>query len=143
MILLQQGQFNRAIATCSRNKNLTGNVTFLWTVRHKLSNQAWQFIPYRDPSIVVGYEPAYDVFEMNILMNQAQVLIGTSGSPVNVQFIPGEYYLKIYEQSSPTNLNPSLSYDVVYEGTLLVKPQDPIGEISYSGVSDVFIVYQN
>lgn len=143
MILLQQGQFNRAIATCSRNKNLTGSVTFLWTVRHKLSNQTWQFIPYRDPSIVVGYEPAYDVFEMNILMNQGEVLIGTSGSPVNVQFIPGEYYLKIYEQSSPTNLNPSLSYDVVYEGTLLVKPQDPIGEISYSGVSDVFIVYQN
>lgn len=143
MILLQQGQFNRAIATCSRNKNLTGSVTFLWTVRHKLSNQTWQFIPYRDPSIVVGYEPAYDVFEMNILMNQGEVLIGTSGSPVNVQFIPGEYYLKIYEQSSPTNLNPSLSYDVVYEGTILVKPQDPIGEISYSGVSDVFIVYQN
>lgn len=144
MIILQQGQFNRAVATCSRNKNLTGNVTFLWTIRHKLSNQTWQFIPYRDPSQTVGYEPAYDLFDINIVLTSPEIYIGTSPSNcANLHLIPGEYYLKIYEQSSPTNLNPALSYDYVYEGMIIVKSEDPIQEISYSGTSDVFIVYQN
>ena len=144
MIILQQGQFNRAIATCSRNKNLSGNVTFLWTIRHKLSLQSWQFIPFRDPSITVGYEPAYDIFEINIDLDQPENYIGTGYSvPANLWLIPGEYYLKIYEQSSTSNLNPALSYDYVYEGMIVVKSDDPIQEVSYSGTSDVFIVYQN
>jgi hypothetical protein len=144
MIILQQGQFGRAIATCSRNKNLTGSVTFLWTMRHKLSNQSWQFIPYRDPSITFGYEPAYDMFDININLSQPENYIGTSSSNcVNLHFIPGEYYLKIYEQVSTTNLNPALSYDYVYEGMVVIKSEDPIQEISYSGTNDVFIVYQN
>jgi hypothetical protein len=144
MIILQQGQYNTAAATCSRNKNLSGNVTFLWTIRHKLSNQAWQFIPYRDPSLAITYEPAYDLFNININLSQPENYIGyTSQNWVNLHLIPGEYYLKIYEQNSNTNLNPALSYDYVYEGMIIVKSDDPIEEISYSGTNDVFIVYQN
>lgn len=140
MIILQQGSSNQAIATCSRNKNLTGTVYYLWTIRHKLSNQAWQFLPYRVVPIT-SYNPSYDLFNIDIYLNQPQVLSGTSINPVNLHLIPGEYYLKIYEQSSSTNLNPSLAYDVVYEGTITVKPQVPIEEVSYTGTSDVFIVY--
>jgi hypothetical protein len=72
-----------------------------------------------------------------------EIYIGSSGTPVNLQFIPGEYYLKIYEQLSPTNLNPALSYDVVYEGMVVVISDNPIGEINYTGVSDTVIIYQN
>ena len=142
MIILQQGQYNRAVATCSRNKNLSGSPYYLWTIRHKLSNQAWQFLPYRNPSITT-YPPSYDVFDISIYMNSPEVLIGTSATTCNIHLIPGEYYLKCYEQVSSSNLNPSLSYDYVYEGTILVKSQDPIQELSYTGVTDVFIVYQN
>jgi hypothetical protein len=139
MIILQQGSSNQAIATCSRNKNLSGTVYYLWTIRHKLSNQAWQFLPYRVVPIT-SYAPSYDLFDINLYLDQPQVLTGTS---VNLHLIPGEYYLKIYEQSSSTNLNPSLTYDVVYEGTITVKPQVSINEVSYTGTSDVFVVYQN
>lgn len=142
MIILQQGSSNQAIATCSRNKNLTGTVNYLWTIRHKLSNQAWQFIPYRVIPITT-YEPSYDVFNIDIFLNQPEILIGNSNTSVNLHLIAGEYYLKIYEQASPTNLNPSLAYDVVYEGTIIIKPQVPINEVSYTGTSDVFVVYQN
>lgn len=140
MIILQQGVQNQAIATCSRNKNLTGSVTYLWTVRHKLSNQAWQFIPYQVIPITT-YAPSYDLFNININLTQPEVFIGNSTLSANLHFIPGEYYLKIYEQSSPTNLVPSLAYDVVYEGTITVNPQTPIQEVEYSGTTDIFIVY--
>lgn len=142
MIILQQGSSNQAIATCSRNKNLTGTVNYLWTIKHKLSNQSWQFIPYRIVPIT-SYAPSYDLFDINVYLDQAEVLIGTSVVPVNLHLIPGEYYLKIYEQVSSTNLNPSLSFDVVYENIITVKPQTAINEIEYTGTTDVFVVYQN
>jgi len=143
MVYLQQDELNYANVTCSRNKNLSGNVTYLWTMRHKLSQQSWKFIPYRVPPAIVGYEPAYDQFEIDVNPQNPEIYIGTSGTPVNLQFIPGEYYLKIYEQLSPTNLNPALSYDVVYEGMVVVISDNPIGEINYTGVSDTVIIYQN
>lgn len=140
MIILEQGTFNQAIATCSRNKNLTGNVYYLWTIRHKLSNQAWQFIPYQVPSITT-YAPSYDLFDIGIYLNQPENLIGNSVNYTNLHLIAGEYYLKIYEQLSPTNLVPSLAYDVVYEGTITVKAEQPIEEVAYTGTTDIFIVY--
>lgn len=143
MIYLQQGDINQgALVTCSRNKTLTGNVTYLWTVRHKLSQQSWKFIPYREPSNL-GYEPSKDLFIISVDETIAQVYIGTATQAANLHFIPGEYYLKIYEQTSTTNLNPSLSYDVVYEGMMVVESSSPIGQIDYTGVSETIIIYQN
>jgi len=140
MIFVQQGQYNTPIATCSRNKQLS-NPYYLWTIRHKLSNQSWQFIPYREQSIT-SYPPSYDIFQLNIIFSQPEVYIGTSGTTCNLYLIPGEYYVKIYEQVSSSNLNPSLSYDVVYEGMMVVKSDDPIEQIEYSGTPNTWIVYQ-
>lgn len=141
MIYINQGQSNNVLVTCSRNKSLTGNVFYLWTVRHKLSQQAWKFLPYKAPNIT-PYEPSKDLFFIDIIDSSPQVLIGTSGNTANVHMIPGEYYLKIYEQLSSTNLNPQLAYDVVYEGTITVNSSNPIGEIDYSGLTDTVIIYQ-
>lgn len=144
MVYLNQGQTGQtANVTCSRNKNLTGSVTYLWTVRHKLSQQSYKFIPYRIPPSIVGYEPSYDQFVISIDDSSPEVYIGSSGTSVNVHMIPGEWYLKIYEQYSTSNLNPALSYDVVYEGMIRVNAEDPIGQISYTGTSEVIIIYQN
>lgn len=140
MIYANQQQYNTLIATCSRNKTLA-NPYYLWTIRHKLSNQAWQFIPYREPSNTT-YPPSYDLFQLDIFSNVAEAYIGTSGSTCNLHLIPGEYYVKIYEQVSSSNLNPALSYDVVYEGTLVVLSSDPIDQISYSGTPNTWVVYQ-
>jgi len=47
----------------------------------------------------------------------------------------GWYYYKIYEQTSPINLNPSLTTNVVDEGILYVIPPDNT-ETSYTGYSN-------
>lgn len=143
MVQIEKGQFNNVVATCSRNKMLTGNVTYLWSMTHKLTNQNWKFIPFRVlPS--VPYAPSYDEFTMNVDENQPEVFTAsTSANTVNLHLIEGQYFVKIYEQLSPINLNPQLSYDVVYEGTATVNysgsPQNEI--ISYSGTGQVFKVY--
>lgn len=140
MVIVQQGTYNTPIATCSRNKTLAAPY-YLWTIRHKLANQAWQFIPYRRQSITT-YPPSYDIFELNIDETQPESYIGTINSVCNLHLIPGEYYTKIYEQVSSTNLQPSLAYEVVYEGTMLVQPQNPIEQIEYTGTTNTWIVYQ-
>lgn len=140
MIYANQQQYNVLVATCSRNKQLS-NPYYLWTIRHKLSNQAWQFIPYREPSTTT-YPPSYDLFQLDIFSNMSEVYIGTSGTTCNLHLIPGEYYVKIYEQVSSSNLQPSLSYDVVYEGMMVVLSSDPIDQIEYTGTTNTWVVYQ-
>lgn len=140
MIIVQQGISNKPVATCSRNKQLS-NPYYLWTIRHKLSNQTWKFIPYREQSITT-YPPSYDLFILDIIPTLPEVYIGSIPQPCNLHLIPGEYYVKIYEQVSSTNLQPSLSYDVVYETLMLVNPSDPIEEIEYTGTTNTWIVYQ-
>lgn len=141
MIILQQGTTNQAIATCTRNKSLTGSPTFLWTIKHKLSSQSWQFIPYRVVPTNTTFLPSFDIFNISVYLDQPEVYIKTNGNEVNLHLIPGEYYLKIYEQTSTTNLNPQLSYDVVYEGMIVVKSQNPINDVSYTGTTTDAIVY--
>lgn len=143
MVQIEKGTFNQVVATCSRNKTLTGTVYYLWSMTHKLTKQNWKFIPYQVPTIV-PYAPSYDLFNMNVIDTQAEVFIYTGTTDVNLHLIPGQYFVKIYEQCQRTNLNPMLSYDVVYEGTATVNysgsPQNEI--ISYSGGTDVFKVYE-
>jgi hypothetical protein len=68
----------------------------------------------------------------------------TIDNTVNLHLIPGDYFVKVYEQSSTTNLNPSLSYDVVYETTARVigtgNTQNEL--VSYSANTDIFTVYK-
>jgi hypothetical protein len=143
MIYLEQGNNDQeALVTCSRNKSLTGAVTYLWTVRHKLSQQTAKFIPYREIT-TLGYEPSKDLFYISIDDTSPQVLIGSATTICNIHLIPGEWYLKIYEQYSTTNLQPSQSYDVVYEGMLVVTSDDPIGTLNYTGTTEAVIIYQN
>lgn len=141
MIYLDQNQNNQASAVCSRNKTLVGNVIYLWSMSHKLSNKQYRFIPYRlQPT--VSYSPAYDIFCIDIDESIPEVLTGaTSCGETNVHLIPGEYYLKVYEQYSSSNLNPMLSHDVVYETLVNVIGINQSIPVSYSGNSDIFIIY--
>jgi hypothetical protein len=108
---------------------------------HKLSGQVWRFIPYRIPPSV-SYSPAYDLFGLTIDDSIPESLTGNTGATsCNIHAIPGEYYVKIYEQVSSTNLNPALSYDVVYETIFNVVGINQNTPISYSGTPDIFIIY--
>ena len=141
MIYLNQGEENQAAVVASRNKQLGGNVTYLWSMMHKLTGQKWRFIPFRVPP-TVNYSPSYDLFCIKIDDTLPQSLTGnTVCGDCNVHLIPGEYYIKIYEQLSTTNLDPALSYDVVNETIVNVVGTNKNIPTSYSGNSDVFIVY--
>lgn len=143
MIILNQGQLNQATATCSLNKQLS-SPTYLWSIKHKLTNQRWRFIPYHYPT-VVSYNPSYDLFSIRVDNTIPEVFTAvTIDNTVNLHLIPGDYFVKVYEQSSTTNLNPSLSYDVVYETTArLIGTGNTQNElVSYSANTDIFTVYK-
>jgi len=141
MIYLNVGEVNTAVATCSVNKQLS-NPTYLWSMRHKLTNQKWRFIPYRIPP-AVNYSPSWDQFIINVDYNSTEVFTGTSANAVNLHLIDGEYFVKVYEQTSTTNLNPAYSYDVVYETIANVTGTGTTNNIiSYSATTDVFKVYK-
>jgi len=141
MIILSQDITNTATATCSVNKQLS-SPTYLWSMRHKLTNRSWKFIPYRIPPSV-AYNPSYDLFEIEVDYNKPEVFIYSAGTPCNLHLYSGDYFVKIYEQVSTTNLNPQLSYDVVYETTArLDNDTDTYTEIAYTGTTDTFKVYK-
>jgi len=147
MIQITQAQLNTVVATCSRNKQLTGNVYYLWTMTHKLTKQNWKFIPYLLPATgAIGYEPSYDQFQIDVDSASSEVFIATgTTTPVNLHLIPGQYYVKIYEQASSTNLNPITAFDVVYEGMANVIGTNPVYndiEVYTGNTNTTFKVYQ-
>ena len=145
MIQIETGILNTVVGTCSRNKQLTGNVTYLWSLTHKLTKQNWRSIPYRIASVTPGYDPSYDLFYVDVDNTSPEVFIATGATNVNLHLLPGQYYVKVYEQVSTTNLNPALSYNAVYETTANVNysgsPQNEI--VAYTGGSnnEVFKIY--
>jgi hypothetical protein len=140
MLYINQNQQNEVPATCSRN-NIDGGGVYLWEMIHKLTLREYYFIPFRIPPSVT-YAPAYDLFCILVDDSLPESLTGnTICGDCNVHLIPGEYWVKIYAQSSSTNLNPTLSDELVYEtqGLLVGVNQDI--PVSYSGNSDIFILY--
>jgi len=144
MIILQEG-YNNANATCSRNKNLTGSVCYLFGFKHKLSQEVWRFVPYRIPPSV-GYAPGYDLFSITIDPSQPEAYLtgATTTGQTNVHLIEGEYYIKVWEQSSALsgNTNPNLAYDVVYETIGRVNYSASTAPITYSGTTDIYKIYE-
>jgi len=143
MIYINQGELNSSVAAvCSRNKSLS-NPTYLWSAQHKLSSKSWKFIPFRIPPSV-DYSPGYDLFTIEVDDTQPESFTAsTSANTVNLHFYPGEYYVKIYEQQSTSNLNPALSFDVVNETIMNVVGTNQNTPISYSGTPDIFIIYNS
>ena len=145
MIYIIQNITNQVPVVVERNNPDMSDDVYLWEMKHKLTLETWYFIPYKIiPSVT--YKPGYDLFCIKSNLSAPQVLTGATGCETgntvcNVHLIPGEYYVKIYSQSQANNLNPLLSDYLVYEtqGLLVGINQDI--PITYSGNSDIFIVY--
>jgi hypothetical protein len=141
MIYLYQNQNNQAAAVCTRNAQLT-NPYYLWSMTHKLSGKNYRFIPFRVIP-AVSYKPSYDVFCIDIVSTNPQVLTGaTLCGQTNIHLIPGEYDLTIFEQASSSNLNPALAYNAVNDNLVQVIGVNQNIPITYTGASEpVFIIY--
>lgn len=143
MIYVHQNQVNQAAAVCSRNATIA-NPVFLWNMVHKLSLKVYNFIPFEIPSNTT-YFPAYDLFCFNINDQIPEVLSGASVcGQTNVHLIPGEYYLKVWEQTSNSNLTPPTDNNlIVYQTLVNVIGVNQNVPITYSTPTDesVFIIY--
>jgi hypothetical protein len=65
----------------------------------------------------------------------------TTTGQTNVHLIPGEYFLKVYSQTSSSNLNPENSQEIVFQTLVNVVGTNQNIPISYEGEDDVFIIY--
>ena len=83
-------------------KTTVSNPTYLFSLTHRLTNVAYNFI-LTDTS---SYVERYNAFEL------------TEGTTVTLD--AGEYIYKIYAQTSPTNVNPELADELVEEGMVKV-----------------------
>ena len=120
MIILEQNSSNLVYIVASRNKLLNGGNTYLFSLYNKLSEKKFRFIPYRRID-TYPFPNRFDAFEIKIDFNTPQSYTGnTTGFTTNVWLTEGEYYYKVYQQISDTNLNPQLSIDVVDEGMMKV-----------------------
>lgn len=87
--------------------------------------------------------PYYDLFCIEVNDSIPQVLTGaTSCGQTNVHLIPGEYSLAVFEQYSPSNLNPQLSNDLIYNNLVTVVGTNQYDPAVYqSGQTDTYIIY--
>jgi len=141
MIYIRQGLQNTVPAVCSRNLIDENADIYLWDMEHKLTSQTFRFIPYMY-DWTTDYLPGYNQFDISVDDTQPQSLTGnTVTGTTNVYLIPGEYYVTIYGQTSNSNLNPTLSEEIVYQTQGLVVGANKNTPVSYSGETDIFILY--
>ncbi len=125
MIKIEPNSINFVYVNCSRNKSLS-NPTYLFSIVNQYSGLTKRFIPENvsfTANTQIDYL-RYDKFKFNVSGSTAENFIYSAGTDVNLHLESGMYYYKIYEQLSNTNLNPSLSYDVLDEGILFVNGID-------------------
>ena len=93
-------------------KTTIANPTYLFSLTHRLTNNAYNFI-LADTS---SYTTRYNKFDI------------TEGTTVTLD--AGEYEYEIYAQTSPTNLDPTLANELVEEG--IVKVDFDVTRTQYS-----------
>ena len=93
-------------------KTTIANPTYLFSLTHRLSNNAYNFI-LSDTS---SYPTRYNEFQL------------TEGTTVTLD--AGEYIYKIYAQTSPSNVDPNLANELVEEG--IVKVDFDVTRTQYS-----------
>ncbi len=142
MIYLYQNQYTNASGSCSRNSTMV-DPYYMWNMEHKLSGEIFNFIPYRIPP-TTNYKPGYDLFNIGIFDNIPESLTGdTMTGQTNVHLIPGEYFLKVYQQMSGNTLQPTTEENVVFQTLVNVVGTNQNIPVSYQGEDDIFIIYNS
>ena len=141
MVILQQNTQNEFPMTVSLNVTIS-NPVYLFEFQHKLSNEFFYIIPYKVPTTYA--KPNYDLFVMNVSYSQLEQQINNTAYSSNMHLLPGEYLVKVYQQTSTTNLDPTLSDGLIYQVMGKVGESDEIcvDEPSYDGgFDDEWVIY--
>ena len=140
MVILNQNTENTFPITASLNVTIS-NPVYLFEFQHKLTNEFWYIIPYKVPTSYT--KPSYDEFIMNVNFSQVEQLTGNTQTTANLHLIPGEYLIKVYQQTSNSNLDPLLSSGEIYQimGKVNESTEVCVPETPYQGDDDEWIVY--
>jgi hypothetical protein len=106
MIYIEQNANNQIFVNVSEYKTLS-SPTYLWRIQNSQSLIYTSFIPFNITDTYPSkYANKYDVFEFNTNKNQPVNYIASGASACNLHLEDNnQYWVGIYEQSSPTNLN--------------------------------------
>jgi hypothetical protein len=112
MLYITQNSTNQLFVSVSEYKTLS-SPTYLWVLQNAQSSVKTSFIPRNISNVYPSfYANKYDVFEFKTNKNEPEVLIASGLTDCNIHLLDNnQYWLGIYEQISPTNLNSSLSHD--------------------------------
>jgi hypothetical protein len=141
MIILQQYTNNEFPVTASMNVTIS-NPVYLFQFQHKLTNEYHYIIPYKVPTSYS--KPSYDMFLMNVDFSFPESLTNNTSTSGNLHLIPGEYLLRVYQQTSTSNLDPALSQGEIYQIMAVVNQTEVVcaPEPPYTGgFDDEWIVY--
>jgi hypothetical protein len=125
MLHILYNNTNNLDVTVSNESELE-NPTFLWVLTNLETRDKIYFIPY--PSDV-PHAGRFDTFTFTTFPLEPIVL---TGSTCNIHIKQGQHTYTIYDQVSPTNLNPLLSNSVVETGLGWVEQN----ELCYSLYND-------
>lgn len=125
------------------NKNSTNNVILTLAEKTTLENVVYLFEVINDASSEVKCFIADDVSINKIRYNEFNLIENTTENLLNGTFeleLAGFYTYNIYEQTSTTNLDPTLATNLIETGKLNV-PETTSALIQYNGNQTTTIVY--
>lgn len=119
--------------------------TILWSLENSQGKDVINFVPRNITSTYPSqYAGKYEVYEFSTIPSLPVNLVATGSSVCNIH-IPNfnQFWLRIYEQSSPTNTNPNNAIPVVNQLSFILEETD---SSFYSGntgnTADNVIYYQ-
>jgi len=132
MIYITQNATNTIMVSVSEYKELS-SPTYLWVLQNAQSGTRTTFIPRNITSVYPSYYAnKYDYFQFNTYKNQPVESIGSGTTDCNIHLLDNnQYWLGIYEQNSPTNLNSSLSYNKLLSSLAFIFVNE--SDIYYTG----------
>lgn len=132
MIVLNQDKINTVVVTLCEKVTLTGDTYFLFELISDDSNESKLFTGFD----ISTNKSRYNQFNVTLTGGTEDLLNGVVTLPIN-----GSYDYKVYEQTSPTNLDISGTTSVVEIGKALVIGDKLPEVIEYTGGSTNKIVY--
>jgi len=135
MILLNENSTNKVVVTLDENVTLTGATYFLFEFISDDTRES-KFFTADD----ISTNPCrYNEFEVTVTGGAENLTGGT----INLEPV-GYYKYNVYQQESPTNLDPTLADGVVENGKLYLSGTTKPDIVSYSGNTDNnnYIVYE-
>jgi len=121
MIHITQGQTNKVVFTATENVTIVGNVYFLVEFVSEQTKSKY----YCTGTDLSGFPYRFNEFDITEKANPV-----LTNSEVQLS-VPGQYVYNVYQQSSPTNLDPANAISIVETGKCEVHAASTVAPAIY------------